>query len=1099
MYTYVWTTADGTGLTAGAQNQTGLTDGTYTVTITDINGCTIDTTITLVEPTPLTQTISSPTFPSGDNISCYGFNDGSITYTPGGGSPIYTYAWTTANGTGLSAAAQNQSGLTDGTYNVTITDINGCTIDTTIILVEPTPLAQSGTSFTYPSGTNISCFGEDDGSINMTITGGSPQPDYTYNWTVVTPGSVPAGQNAVVDPSGLTAGTYNLLVTDINGCTIDTTITLVEPTPLTQTINSPTFPSGDNISCYGFNDGSITYTPGGGSPGYTYVWTTADGTGLTAGAQNQTGLTDGTYTVTITDINGCTIDTTIILVEPTPLAQTGVSFTYPSGTNISCFGEDDGSIDMTITGGSPQPDYTYSWTVVTPGSIPAGQNMVVDPTGLTAGTYNLLVTDINGCTIDTTITLVEPPVLTSSAVVSVYAGGYNLSGCAPDGWIDLTVVGGNGGFDYDWQPLGQTTEDVNTLPAGPYTVTVTDMNGCVTVLDTTLTQPQLITTTTAVTSDYNGEDISCTGASDGAITVNANGGTPAYQFEWLNASGAVVSNLQSPSGLPAGTYTINLEDQNGCTATNTVTLVDPAPFAYDVAVATDYNGQDISCFAVADGGIDLTVSGGTPGYTYNWTNSSNAPVSIVQDPSNLPAGDYFVTVTDVNGCTFDTTITLNEPPLLTGPATVTTDYNGQDISCFDFEDGGITVDATGGTPGYTYSWTNAGGTIVGTTQSVNNLAAGSYTVEVTDINGCIHITNVVVSQPTPVSAGTTIVSDYFGMPVSCVGATDGIVDATAAGGTPGYTYEWSSTPVQTTLQATGLGVGLYSVIVTDLNGCSDTAQVQLDANPVPILTLPDVIYGCMGNGVLLDSQSEPGSSCTWTFSDGQVFNQCGPFVANFSNQDCYDMQLTVINAQGCISSISMNDFVCIMPNPLAGFYADDYTVTNVQSGTNFWNTSQGAESYIWDFGDGSDPVTTENAYHEFGPGDDFVTTDFPVTLFAISEYGCIDSATLYISMDPELIFYVPNAFTPDGDDFNNIFKPIFSSGYSLKNYSFMIFNRWGELIFETDQIGEGWDGTYRGHVCQDGVYTWKLKVMNSVTDRKEEHVGHVTLLHGGGL
>jgi gliding motility-associated-like protein len=1111
-YDYTWTTTDGAGIIAGSEDQIStLEAGTYTITVTDQNNCSVDSTITLIEPTPLTQAITSPTYPSGDNISCFGFNDGSIDYTVGGGSPIYDYTWSTVDGSGLSLAVEDQTGLTAGTYNVSIVDINGCTIDTTIVLVEPTPLTQSGTTFVYPSGDNISCFGLNDGSIvNYTVLGGSPDQttnDYTYLWTVdpTTTAVLPVGQEVVASPTGLTAGTYNLLVTDINGCIIDTTITLVEPTPLTQSGSTFVYPSGDNISCFGLNDGSIVnYTVLGGSPmpGYSYDWTVVGTGSIPAGQElvaSPTGLTAGTYNVVVTDLNGCTIDTTITLIEPTPLGQAGVSFTYPSGTNISCFGEDDGSIDMTITGGSPQPDYSYSWTVVTPGSIPAGQNTVVDPTGLTAGTYNLLVTDINGCTIDTTITLVEPPLLTSSAVLSVYAGGYNLSGCAPDGWIDLTVVGGNGGYGYDWQPTGQVTEDINTLPADTYTVTVTDMNGCITILDTTLIQPPVITTTTSVTSDYNGEDISCTGASDGAVTIDVVGGTPTFDFEWVNSTGTVVSTVQSPGGLPAGTYTINIVDQNGCAATNTVTLIDPAPFAYDVVVATDYNGQDISCFGVADGGLDLTVSGGTPGYTYTWRDENGVVVSSVEDPSSLPDGTYQVFVTDVNGCPFDTTITLVEPPLLTGPSSVTSDYNGQDVSCYLSTDGSVTVDPTGGTPGYSYSWVNSSGTVIGTNQDQLNVGEGAYTVTVTDINGCVHVTNIVVTQPTDVSATTTIVSDFFGMPVSCVGATDGIVDANAAGGTPGYTYSWNSSPVQTTQQATNLGVGLYSVIVTDLNGCQDSAQVYLDANPLPELNLPEVIYGCMGNGVLLDSQSEPGSSCTWTFSDGQVFNQCGPFIANFANQDCYDMQLTVINAQGCISSASITDFVCIMPNPLAGFYADEYVISNIENGTNFWNTSQGAESYIWDFGDGSDPETSENVYHEFGPGDDFNSTNFPVTLFAISEYGCIDSATLYVTMNPELIFYVPNAFTPDGDDYNNIFKPVFSSGYDIRNYGFMIFNRWGELIFETDQIGEGWDGTYRGNICQDGVYTWKLKVMNSITDRKEEHVGHVTLLRGQGL
>jgi len=324
--------------------------------------------------------------------------------------------------------------------------------------------------------------------------------------------------------------------------------------------------------------------------------------------------------------------------------------------------------------------------------------------------------------------------------------------------------------------------------------------------------------------------------------------------------------------------------------------------------------------------------------------------------------------------------------------------------------------------------------------------------------------------------------------------------ALPGGGTPGYTFSWDTNPVQTNDTVYNVGVGSYTVTVTDINGCSTTSQVVvMTANPLPALGLPPAIYGCMGSGVIIDSQAEPGSSCEWVFSDGQVINDCGPVLVNFPNQDCYDMQLTVINPQGCISDTSMTDFICIMPNPLAGFYADEYILTNVGNSTNFWNTSQGAETYLWDFGDGSANETSFNVYHEFLNGDDFVSTEVPVTLYAIKEYGCIDSAIIYITITPGLIFYAPNTFTPDGDDYNNIFKPVFSSGYDLDGYEFMIFNRWGELIYDTKIMGEGWDGTYRGHEVQEGVFTWKLKVKNSVSDRKEEHVGHVTLLRGAGL
>jgi gliding motility-associated-like protein len=746
----------------------------------------------------------------------------------------------------------------------------------------------------------------------------------------------------------------------------------------------------------------------------------------------------------------------------------------------------DGSVDLTIGGGNP--GYTYLWSNGT---------VTQDLTAIPFGTYSVLVTDVNGCTIPSTITLVQPPLLTSSAALSVYAGGYNLSGCAPDGWIDITVAGGNPGFTFVWSNA-QGTEDIANLPAGPFAVTVTDINGCQTILDTILTQPQLIATTTVVTSNYNGEDISCTGASDGAFTVNVVGGTPTYNFEWLNAAGTVVSILQSPSSLPSGTYIINLIDLNGCTASNTVTLEDPAPFVYDIAVSTNYNGQDISCFGMSDGAIDLIVSGGTPGYTFVWNNAAGNTISILEDPSNLSIGTYSVIATDVNGCIFDTSIVLVEPPILEGITSVTTDYNGQDVSCFNSNNGGVIIAPTGGIPAYSYTWTDLGGTNLGSNIDLLDIGAGTYNVQVVDLNGCVFSTNVLVTQPTLVTSGTSIISNYFGQAVSCVGASDGIVDAIAAGGTPNYTYAWNSMPIQTTLEAINLGVGTYTVTVTDANGCISSSDVVLTANLIPVLNLPPVIYGCVGNGVLLDSQAEPGSSCSWTFSDGQVFNECGPFIANFANQDCYDMQLTVINALGCINSVSTTDFVCIMPNPQAGFYADDYEVTNVENGTNFWNTSTGADTYIWNFGDGSPEETGINEYHEFLNGDDFIESSYLVTLYAISEYGCIDSAVRYIKLLPEVIVYVPNTFTPDNDEYNPVFKPIFTSGYDAESYTLLIFNRWGEVVFESHNTSVGWDGSYGKNneisLVQDGTYTWKIEFKQSFNDKKIIMVGHVNVL-----
>lgn len=1054
-YTYLWSNG------ASTQDITGLPVGTYSVLATDMNGCTIPSSITLVQPTALSQSVSAFTYPSGDNISCFGFSDGSISLSVAGGSPTYTYSW--SNG----ATTEDISALPAGTYTALITDINGCTINSTITLVQPTALTQTISAFTYPSGTNISCFGLSDGSIDLSVSNGSPT--YTYLWS---------NGATSQDISGLPVGTYNVMITDLNGCTLPSTITLVEPTALTQSVSAFTYPSGTNISCFGLSDGSIDLAIGGGNPGYTYVWNTG------AFSEDLTGLSAGTYSVIATDINGCTIPSSITLVEPSILTQSVSSPTFIGGNNISCFGFNDGSIDLTIGGGSP--GYTYLWS---------NGGVTQDLATLIAGTYNVTVTDINGCQITSSITLTEPTPLAYSEVLSIYPGGFNVTGCDNNGSIDLTVSGSTPGYFYSWSN-GAPTQDISNLPGGTYTVTITDVNGCQLVVDTTLTVAPVVTTVASVVSDYNGQDISCFGASDGSVTVVPGGGVPGYTYQWSSVSNANVSTTQTPTGLPSGTYTVTATDVNGCTSTTTVTLVDPPVLNTNVVVSTNYNGQDISCFGASDGGIDLSVVGGTPGYTYSWTNPLGNTFSAVQDPNGLPAGPYQVVVTDVNGCIINAGITLTEPLELTGVADVTSNYNGEDVSCYDYTDGSITVVTTGGTPGYSYQWTNSAGNAIGSGVDQNNVGAGIYQVQITDVNGCITTEPVVVTEPEQLIMIPIIVSNYFGQAVSCEGATDGIVDAYVDGGTPTYAYSWNTNPVSTTQTVSTLGTGTYTVTVTDLNGCTAIDNVTLTANPNPSFVLPPPIYGCIGNPIVVDANADPGNNCQWTFSNGIVINDCGPFTLTFDEAGCLDAQFIVSTTIGCVDTVAMTEFLCVAPNPVASFTIDTYELTTTNNGAFFYNNSEGASNYIWNFGDESSLDYSYSPYHSFPP-DGYES--FEVWLYAISEYGCIDSTVRYISMSPELIFFVPNTFTPDNDDYNNTFYPVMSSGYNFENFKFMIFNRWGELIYQTDQIGEGWDGTYGGRKCQEGVYTWKLQVMNSDTDRKEEAVGHVSLLRGAGI
>jgi gliding motility-associated-like protein len=339
-----------------------------------------------------------------------------------------------------------------------------------------------------------------------------------------------------------------------------------------------------------------------------------------------------------------------------------------------------------------------------------------------------------------------------------------------------------------------------------------------------------------------------------------------------------------------------------------------------------------------------------------------------------------------------------------------------------------------------------------------------------------------------------VTTNYFGEDVSCEGEMDGAAVVNASGGTPGYSYEWNTLPPQTSQQASNLGTGTYSVTVTDVNNCESVSLVTLTANPLPVINLPDAIGDCEYNNVTIQSPVEPGGNCVWEFSDGQVFNGFGPIDIGFNTQGCYDLDYTLTNSFGCSTTETFDNYICMDAAPIAAFTSDPNEINIVNNLVNFDNLSQGAIAYTWDFGDNTPYSYEIDPSHEYISNDEYNSSTFQVILYAFSENNCVDTAIGYINYDPYFVYYVPNAFTPDGDDNNNYFKPVFGSGFTYENYAFMIFNRWGELIFETNDIGGAWDGTYKGKDCQDDVYVWKLVIQRSNNAEKFVDVGHVTLL-----
>jgi len=476
---------------------------------------------------------------------------------------------------------------------------------------------------------NISCSGGSDGSIDITITGGSGT--YLYSWTG------PAGYPGATtrDISGLKAGTYTCIVTDVNGCilTPNPVFTLTEPAPLAITaVPSSSTEGSHNINCYG-GTGSVDITVTGGSIGtYIYTWSTTDGSGIAAGQPDQNVLTAGTYHLVVSDINNCSVSTDITLTEPQPLAVTLVP------THITCAtpGFSNGSIALTVTGGVTP--YSYNWS---------NGGTIEDISGLTAGSYIVTVTDMNGCTITDTTQINLPPPVLYDKVLSDF-DGFNAS-CygMVDATININMTGGQAPFTFSWTGPGYTSSDqhITGLMAGDYTLIITDANLCSATGVITVTQPgRLHMDVTLSSSLAGGYQISCAGDQTGSIELVPVNNVGTVRYLWSDGS-----TSGDRHNLPAGDYGVIITDSNGCLADSSFTLTEPEPVVLTFAATQPW------CPDTPDGEIRLTVTGGVMGTDYNYRWSDNSTTGTLTD---INSGLYWVTVTDLNMCTVTDSINL---------------------------------------------------------------------------------------------------------------------------------------------------------------------------------------------------------------------------------------------------------------------------------------------------------------------------------------------------------------------------------------------------------------------------------------------------------
>jgi hypothetical protein len=851
-YTYSWSS----GPTVSVEPT--LLAGTYTVSVSDANNCTVISSVTISQPAAI-SIATAVTIPL-----CNGGN-GSASVTITGGTGAYTYTWSSSATTSVAAS------LIAGTYTVRGADANNCTSSTMSVTI------------TQPSGitvntavTNAACNGG-NGTATLTVSGGTGA--YTYSWS----------GGATTSLVNLPAGVYSATVTDANSCTNVKTVTLLQPAAL----NTST--AVTNVLCNG-GSGSATITASGGTGAYTYLWSTGSTTSLSA-------LLAGAYTATVTDANNCASTRSVIITQPSAIITAtsvtsvlcnggsgsasitasggagGYSYSWSSSstasvaasllagvytatvtdannctstksvtitqpvvlvsntaaTNPLCNGGT-GSASVTVSGGSGA--YSYSWTSSSTTSVAAG---------LLAGIYTVTVTDANNCTSTKSVTITQPAALVSTTAVTnaLCVGGL--------GSASITASGGTGTYNYSWSSSSTSSVSAGLSP-GVYTATVTDANNCTSTKSITISQPTAITTTVSVTG------APCNGSS-GSASVIASGGTGAYTYSWsTSATGSVATALF------AGIYTVSVTDANNCTTTTLVAISQPPAIVTATSVTN----------ALCNGGLasaTIIATGGTGAYSYSWSTSATSSVA-----ANLPAGLYTATVTDANNCIGIKSVSVSQPPALVTTTAIT---NALCNGGF----GSASITATGGTGAYTYSWSTS------STSSVSaSLPAGIYTATVTDANGCTSSRSVTITQPATLVTNTSITN------ILCNGGF-GSASITASGGTGAYSYSWSTT--STASVVANLPAGIYTATVSDANNCASTKSVAI-TQPTALLTSTSVTNVLCNGGFGSASVTASGGTGAYSYSwsTSSTASVAASLVAGVYS-------VTVKDANNCVSTKSV--------------------------------------------------------------------------------------------------------------------------------------------------------------------------------------------------
>lgn len=712
----------------------------------------------------------------------------------------------------------------------------------------------------------------------------------------------------------------------------------------------------------------------------------------------------------------------------------------------------------------------------------------------------------------------NPPATTISSFTNLTC--YNGS----NGSVTAAVTGGNPPLTYSWNPGGQTSATATNLPAGTYTVTVTDQTGCQSSSVQTITQPAQMTTA------VSGTPASCNAQCSGVLICIPSGGASPYSYSWTGGCSA-----PSCSNVCAGNYYLTVTDANGCIKLDSVTVSEPPPLAISMT------SQKAFCNKT-DGSATATVTGGSGTPTYTWTPGPGAGTASY---TNIPPGSYTLTVHDSKGCADSNTVVVSNIPGVAASIPASTNP-----LCFNGTDGTATASATAGTPAYTYSWLPNPGNGQGTSVA-GGLGAGSYTCIIKDSSGCLSAAVITLTQPSQVTVAPMTA------PIICISQCTPLT-ASGNGGTPGYTYSWTLNGTASTSPVCPPATSIYTVVATDNNNCasvpttvtvtvrpplhivaapgasvcpggadtlhalgtggngtytyswypaaglsttsgpnpvaspaltstytvvisdgctlppdSTTVTVTLYPSPVALVTAPDTA-GCAPLTVNFTSSLTPAcNSAQWNFGDGKQGTGCTTISHIYTSSGLYPVNVQFSDTHQCKTSFSKTAWINVYPLPTALFSVAPQPTTILSPELFFTNNTVDSCTWVWKFGtplnDSSILKNTSYTYKDTGC--------YPVMLVAKNMRGCVDTSRTTVCIDPEFTFYAPNSFTPNGDGLNDVWMPK-GQGIDLNNYSLAIYDRWGNLVFSTNVWGQGWDGQVAKGTpgAQIDTYVWRVDV-----------------------